>query len=188
MGNHPLVNGRETEDRAELELPAGQDRLVRAVHAANSKTVTDTRLTAAFDVHGERIPAREIYSAPLDATAFDEYCAITLADASPERGDAVRSLESGAWLVFEDVDLADGAGHCVASVASDQGAGTIELRLDDPLHGPVLGTVQVPSTGHRHTWTESSTPLAEARGVHALYAVFSNEALSLQSLSFERRP
>ncbi|HLT09545.1 MAG TPA: glycoside hydrolase family 3 C-terminal domain-containing protein, partial [Micromonosporaceae bacterium] len=39
VGNHPLINGRETEDRTELELPPGQDELVRAVHAANERTV-----------------------------------------------------------------------------------------------------------------------------------------------------
>ncbi|MFK4089580.1 glycoside hydrolase family 3 C-terminal domain-containing protein [Kribbella sp. NPDC020789] len=39
VGNHPLVNGRETEDRVELDLPAGQERLVRAVQAGNPRTV-----------------------------------------------------------------------------------------------------------------------------------------------------
>ena len=37
-GNHPLVNGRETEDRADLKLPPAQDRLLREVHAANHNT------------------------------------------------------------------------------------------------------------------------------------------------------
>jgi beta-glucosidase len=39
LGNHPLINGRETEDRADLTLPAAQEALVRAVHAANPRTV-----------------------------------------------------------------------------------------------------------------------------------------------------
>ena len=38
LGNHPLVNGRETEDRADLKLPPAQDRLLREVHAANPAT------------------------------------------------------------------------------------------------------------------------------------------------------
>ncbi|ETK32181.1 glycoside hydrolase family 3 protein [Microbispora sp. ATCC PTA-5024] len=38
-GDHPLVNGRETEDRSDLALPARQEALVRAVHAANPATV-----------------------------------------------------------------------------------------------------------------------------------------------------
>jgi beta-glucosidase len=38
-GDHPLVNGRETEDRRDLDLPAGQEAVVRAVRAANPDTV-----------------------------------------------------------------------------------------------------------------------------------------------------
>ncbi len=151
------------------------------------RSSTDTRLTAAFDVLGERIPPRAIFAAPLAATAFDEYCATTMTDTTPEYGDAVRSLEPGAWLAFEDVDLGDGATRCHAQVASEAtGAGTIELRLDDPLNGLLLGTLQVPPTGQRHNWVESGTPLADARGVHALYAVFSSASIALEKLTFER--
>jgi beta-glucosidase len=39
LGNHPMVNGRETEDRIDLALPDGQEALLRAVHAANPRTV-----------------------------------------------------------------------------------------------------------------------------------------------------
>ncbi|WP_034593903.1 glycoside hydrolase family 3 protein [Hamadaea tsunoensis] len=38
LGNHPLVNGRETEDRRDLALPESQDHLLREVYAANSST------------------------------------------------------------------------------------------------------------------------------------------------------
>jgi beta-glucosidase len=39
LGNHPLINGRETEDRVDLALPRSQDELLRDVHAANPATV-----------------------------------------------------------------------------------------------------------------------------------------------------
>lgn len=39
LGNHPMVAGRETEDRADLALPAEQEALLKAVHAANPHTV-----------------------------------------------------------------------------------------------------------------------------------------------------
>ncbi|MFI6506747.1 glycoside hydrolase family 3 C-terminal domain-containing protein [Streptosporangium sp. NPDC050855] len=39
VGDHPLVNGRETEDRLDLELPAAQQAVVRAVREANPRTV-----------------------------------------------------------------------------------------------------------------------------------------------------
>jgi beta-glucosidase len=35
LGNHPLINGRETEDRADLKLPPAQDRLLREIYTAN---------------------------------------------------------------------------------------------------------------------------------------------------------
>lgn len=38
-GNDPHINGRETEDRTTLALPAAQDLLWRAAHAANPRTV-----------------------------------------------------------------------------------------------------------------------------------------------------
>lgn len=39
VGNDPHINGRETEDRTSLDLPAHQERLWRAAHAANPRTV-----------------------------------------------------------------------------------------------------------------------------------------------------
>lgn len=39
VGNDPHINGRETEDRATLDLPAQQERLWRAARAANPRTV-----------------------------------------------------------------------------------------------------------------------------------------------------
>jgi beta-glucosidase len=149
------------------------------------RSCTDTRLTAAFDVRGERIPPRDVGEAPLAATAFDEYCAITMTDTTPVHGDAVRSLEAGAWLLFEDVDLTSGYGRCVAAVGSEgPGPASLELRLDDPLHGPLLSTIEVPPTGHRHTWSQQIATLAPADGVRALYVVFSSEAISLEKLTF----
>lgn len=38
-GNDPHINGRETEDRTTLRLPAQQERLLRAARAANPNTV-----------------------------------------------------------------------------------------------------------------------------------------------------
>ena len=39
VGNHPMVNGRETQDRVDLSLPPAQEDLIRAVHEANPHTV-----------------------------------------------------------------------------------------------------------------------------------------------------
>ena len=39
LGNHPLINGRETEDRTGIALPEAQENLVRAVASARPETV-----------------------------------------------------------------------------------------------------------------------------------------------------
>src|SRR6185436_13259549 len=39
LGSHPMVCGRETIDRRDLDLPGTQDELMRAVHAANPRTI-----------------------------------------------------------------------------------------------------------------------------------------------------
>jgi beta-glucosidase len=39
VGNDPLIHGRETQDRTTIALPPSQESLVRAVHAANPKTI-----------------------------------------------------------------------------------------------------------------------------------------------------
>jgi beta-glucosidase len=38
VGTHPRINGREGSDQSEVELPAGQEAVVRAVVAANPRT------------------------------------------------------------------------------------------------------------------------------------------------------
>ncbi len=38
LGNHPLINGRETEDRVSLSLPSAQESLLRRVSEANPAT------------------------------------------------------------------------------------------------------------------------------------------------------
>ncbi|MFC0624033.1 glycoside hydrolase family 3 protein [Kribbella deserti] len=155
------------------------------------RSATDLLLSASIDVQGERIPARDVRRTALAATSFDHYCAVTLADASPERGDSVHALEAGSWIAFDDVDLGPGSVTAfTARVARDQeGAATLTLRLDDPLHGTELGTIDVAPTGHRHNWLTLAAPLPEAvSGTHTLYVVFSAEGTYLDNLTFEPTP
>ncbi|GIQ70613.1 beta-glucosidase [Xylanibacillus composti] len=39
VGNHPLINGKETIDRPDITLAASQERLIREVHARNPNTI-----------------------------------------------------------------------------------------------------------------------------------------------------
>jgi beta-glucosidase len=136
------------------------------------RSSTDLRLVATLDVRGERIPSRRFDRLP--ATAFDDYCAITIT------ADGVLSLEPQAWLAFDDIVLEPSTYR--ARVANrGRAPATVELRLDDPLHGPVLSRLQVPPTNELVRLTgELGGP---ATGTHTLYAVFSAADLVLETFT-----
>ena len=133
------------------------------------RSSTDLRLATTLDVRGESIPSRTL---ALAATSFDEYCGITLSD------ETTVSLEPQAWLAFHDVQLNSETAVDVTAANRGTGSATIELRLDDPLHGELLGTVRptdqlMPITGQ----------LVPVTGAHTLYAVFSAADVVLESLT-----
>ncbi|GAB2805288.1 glycoside hydrolase family 3 protein [Lentzea nigeriaca] len=59
LGNHPLIHGRETEDRAGIALAESQDALLRAVAAARPETalVVMSSYPYALDWADEHLPA-----------------------------------------------------------------------------------------------------------------------------------
>ncbi|MGP2442796.1 glycoside hydrolase family 3 C-terminal domain-containing protein, partial [Streptomyces sp. JW3] len=56
-GNDPHINGRETEDRTTLRLPAQQERLLRAARDANPDTVLALVCAYPYAVDTEPLPA-----------------------------------------------------------------------------------------------------------------------------------
>ncbi|MEV0182833.1 glycoside hydrolase family 3 C-terminal domain-containing protein [Streptomyces sp. NPDC050625] len=56
-GNDPHINGRETEDRTTLSLPAQQERLLRAARAANPRTALVLVSAYPYAVDVARLPA-----------------------------------------------------------------------------------------------------------------------------------
>ncbi|MBT2409140.1 glycoside hydrolase family 3 C-terminal domain-containing protein [Streptomyces sp. ISL-12] len=56
-GNDPHINGRETEDRTTLRLPAHQERLLRAARDANPRTVLALVSAYPYAVDAEPLPA-----------------------------------------------------------------------------------------------------------------------------------
>ncbi|TCC08282.1 glycoside hydrolase family 3 C-terminal domain-containing protein [Kribbella soli] len=141
------------------------------------RSSTDLRLTATLDVRGEQIPPRTLTR--LAATSFDDYCAVTLTTASRDHGDAARSLEPQAWLAFDDIMLEATTYQARVANRGDRPA-TVELRVDDPLHGELLSTVQVSPTDEL---VAIAGELAPVTGVHTLYAVFSATDVVLESFT-----
>ena len=56
-GNDPHINGRETEDRTTLHLPAQQERLLRAARATNPRTVLALVSAYPYTVETATLPA-----------------------------------------------------------------------------------------------------------------------------------
>jgi len=59
IGNHPLINGRETEDRVDIAPPQAHRRLVQAVYQANPRTVLvlESSYPLAVTWEDEHLPA-----------------------------------------------------------------------------------------------------------------------------------
>jgi beta-glucosidase len=141
----------------------------------------DIRQKATVSVRGEHIPPRSL-SRETRAINFDDYRGVDLVDESKEFGDAVGATEGG-WLLFADVDLSRRGTAFSAEVAS-AGGGSIEVRLDDPVGGRVLGTAQVPATGSVYSYATTTATLAGGHGRHDVYLVF-HGALRISTFAIE---
>jgi beta-glucosidase len=156
-----LAHWDVTRDRWVVETSA-HDVMVGASSA-------DIRQKATVHVRGETIPARSL-SRETRAINFDDHRGIDLVDESKEFGDAVGATE-GDWLRFADVDVSRRASTFSAEVAS-AGGGSIEVRLDDPVGGRLLGTAQVATTGDVYSYSTVTAALAAGHGRHDVYLVF----------------
>ncbi|MFE5210457.1 glycoside hydrolase family 3 C-terminal domain-containing protein [Streptomyces sp. NPDC056600] len=81
-GNDPHINGRETEDRGTLRLPAHQERLLRAARAANARTVLALVSSYPYAVDVEDVPA-VLWSAHGGQAAGTALARVLAGDVSP---------------------------------------------------------------------------------------------------------
>jgi beta-glucosidase len=162
------------------------------------RSAADTALSAVLSVAGDRIGPRR--PAPLRAVDYDDCGGVVLCDESPVAGDAVRATEPGGWLEFRQVALpgppavvrlraarpgpAGGPGGPGGPGGS--GPGSVTLRRDDPLTGPVLAVVEVPGTGGRHDFVERTAALAGSDpGAADVFLVFDSPGTIVSQLWLE---
>lgn len=81
-GNDPHINGRETEDRTTLALPAHQERLLRAARAANPNTVLALVSAYPYAVDHTEVPAL-LWTAHGGQAAGSALARILAGDVSP---------------------------------------------------------------------------------------------------------
>jgi beta-glucosidase len=135
----------------------------------------DLRQRTKLRVRGETIPPRDL-ARPTRAVNFDDYRGIELVDETKVRGEAVGRIDAGDWLEFADADLGRGASTFTARVSrAAAGDAAIQVRLDDPVTGPVVGTARVASTGDVYRYATTSAGLTGARGRHDVYLVFTGD-------------
>ena len=147
------------------------------------RSAADVRASAPLTVRGAPAPRRDPV-AVTRAADFDDHCGIELVDETRVRGDAVRG-RAGAWARFQDVDFSRGVSAFTARVGGYGTGAALQLRLDDPDAGPVLGTVPVPAVEDRYAWAPVTVRVRGAAGVRDLYLVFTGDA-RLSTFSFTR--
>ncbi len=85
----------------------------------------------------------------------------------------VTSINNGDYIKVKGVDFSKGAASVEVSVASLYG-GKIEIHTDK-IDGPILGTINVNTSGEGDIWKTVSTPVDNIKGVHDLFFMFRGE-------------
>jgi beta-glucosidase len=142
------------------------------------RSATDIRACTTLMVDGERLGPRQV-TRPLAAIDHDEGFGINLTDASPQRGDAVVAIETGAWICFGITDL---TGCRRATVTAAGSPGWITLRAGDPVDGEVLASFAVAASS-RYEHRRVSAPLA-ASPLDRLYLVCDTPGIVVVDLDF----
>jgi beta-glucosidase len=147
------------------------------------RSCADITATATLAVRGESVPDRPARG--LRAASRDAEYGTALTDEGAARGDAVVAVRDGAWLAFDRVDFGAGAHRITASAAALAAGARIEVRLDEPLLGPIAAVLDVPAVAGRHDWIEVAAPLAGASGRRDLYLVFDTAGTRVSTVGFD---
>lgn len=85
----------------------------------------------------------------------------------------VTSVNNGDYIKVQGVDFSTGASSVSVSMASLNG-GKIEIHTDK-VNGPLLGVVNVTTTGEGDVWKTFTTLVKKISGIHDLFFVFRGE-------------
>lgn len=132
----------------------------------------DIRLSAKIRVHGEVVPARNLYL-PVKAENYNDYEAVYL-DECKAGGSSIHPVQGGAWIGFHNVQLAEGAAGIEALVSSSRG-GSIEVRTGSP-EGKLAATLEVPAGGQQE-WNTLTADAGIDAGTADVFLVFAGDVL-----------
>lgn len=137
------------------------------------RSSADIQLTEKVIIHGETIPARNLYVST-QAENYDDYEGVYL-DECKAGGASIHPVKDGAWIAFNDVLLDKGAVGFEALVSSVKG-GSIEIRTESPA-GELAGTVSVLSGGVQQQWASVVAEATINAATTNVYLVFTGEVL-----------
>ena len=147
LGNHPLIHGRETEDRAGIALPAAQDELLRAVAGVRPDTalVVMSSYPYALDWADENLPA-VVWTSHGGQETGRALAAVLLGEAEPGRAVAA-DLVPRRRRAAAPARLRRHQGRLDLPVPPDRAAVPVRPR-------PLLHRLRLPGPdpvlGHRH--------------------------------------
>ncbi|MEQ4304258.1 glycoside hydrolase family 3 C-terminal domain-containing protein [Plantactinospora sp. B6F1] len=174
---------------AHWDVTRGRYVVEEARHTiAVGRSSADLVLTATLAVRGEPVRPRDPLAGPLRGVDHDEYAGTEPLPDGPD-GAAVVAREAGGWIRFSRVDFGTGIRGVAARVGGQRplpDGARLVLRLDDPVRGPVAGTLTIPPaatarevTGHWH---------GEATGLRDLYLIFDTPGATVSWLTFLASP
>ena len=170
-------------DLAHFDVTRGRMTVETARHSVMiGRSSTDITLCAALSVRGEEVRDR---SGPLAAATRDDQFGTRLADETRTDGDVVEARLAGAWVAFHHVDLGAGVTRVRVRAAAPDRDARLDLRLDDPLTGRLLATIDVPATGDPYRYADVAQTL-DGAGRHDVFLVFDQPGVRVSALEFGR--
>ncbi|MEK5504505.1 carbohydrate-binding protein [Paenibacillus sp. FSL P4-0113] len=94
----------------------------------------------------------------------------TQASGGPISNLNVTNVHNGDWIAVGNADFGSGGAKTFKTNIASNAGGKIEIRLDSAT-GPLVGTLNVSSTGGTQTWKEVETTVSNATGVHKVFLV-----------------
>jgi beta-glucosidase len=171
-------------DLAFFDVVQGRPVVESARHTVLvGRSCTAITATTTLTVRGETVPDRAANGEGFRAAGHDSEYGTVLCEDGPG-DDAVTAVSAGAWLAFDRVDLGAGRPGLTVRAAAPAGGATIEVRLDEPLSGPLAAVLVVPATVGRPGWAEVTAPLTGATGTRDLYVVLDTVGTRISTVRF----
>ncbi|ULT57631.1 glycoside hydrolase family 3 C-terminal domain-containing protein [Neobacillus drentensis] len=136
----------------------------------------DIRLSTEIRINGETVPPRNLTQVT-KAENYDDYENVFL-NKGDHNWNCVTNKANG-WICFKNVDLGAGSRQLEIHAATEGGAGTISVVLDE-VNGKSLANLRVDSH-YPFEWLDVEAQLEEVKGIHDVYVKFEGP-ISLNSL------